>query len=52
MRGLEVGQTFAREFAQLLFTRLRARSQHDKRVRRLTPTLVRKSNDRYFGTDG
>ena len=48
MRGFEVGQVGAREFAQLVFSRVGVGFEHYKSVRRLAPAFVRQADDRYF----
>ena len=45
LRGLEVGHVVAGELAQLVIRWPRRRLEHDERVRRLAPALVRQPDD-------
>ena len=48
VRRFEVGQAVAAQLDQLRFRRRRSRLQHDVRVRRLSPLLMRQADDRRY----
>src|SRR6266851_6730643 len=48
VRRLEVREVRARKFTEFIFSSVRIAPKHDERMRRLTPALMRKSDNRHL----